>query len=139
MDRWTDVHIGALVEDTCGDGKSRGARAGAISKRDKEESASMSYDRKVKVGHIRAAVRQTTDCGKGGVLHINSTDHKTGKILIEVLKEIGRLINLRHNILAKNWGDLYGRFLTPSAVSDKPRIHTGRQMKGKGEGARQAR
>ena len=39
MDRWTDGHIGALVEDTCRAGKSRGARAGAISERDKEESA----------------------------------------------------------------------------------------------------
>ena len=41
MDHWNDGHIGALVEDTCGYGKSRGARAGAISKSDKEESVTM--------------------------------------------------------------------------------------------------
>ena len=33
MDHWTDSQIGALVEDTCGAGKSRGARAGKISER----------------------------------------------------------------------------------------------------------
>ena len=65
MEHWTDGHIGALVEDTCGAGKSRGARAGAISERNKEESAAMAYDRKVKASHIQAAVRQATDRGKG--------------------------------------------------------------------------
>ena len=33
MDHWTDGQIGALVEDTCGAGKSRGACAGKISKK----------------------------------------------------------------------------------------------------------
>ena len=67
MDHWTDDQIGALVEDTCGTGKSRGARAGKINERENEESAAMAYDRKVKAGHIRAAFRQATDRGKGGV------------------------------------------------------------------------
>ena len=87
MDHWTDGHIGALVEDTCGDGKSRGARAGKISERDKEESAAMAYNRKVKARHIRAAVLQATDRGKGGVLSVNSTDSNTGKLVIEFLRE----------------------------------------------------
>ena len=87
MDHWNDGQIGALVEDTCGTGKSRGARVGEISERDKEESAAMAYDRKVKAGHIRAAVRQATDRGKGGVLSVNSTDSRTGKLVIEVLRE----------------------------------------------------
>ena len=87
MDHWTDGHIGALVEDTCGDGKSRGARAGKISERDKEESVAMTYDRKVNAGHIRAAVSQATERDKGGVLSVNITDSKTGKLVIEVLRE----------------------------------------------------
>ena len=87
MDHWTDGQIGALVEDTCGSGKSRGARAGEISEREKEESAAMAYDRKVKAGHIRAAVRQATERGKGGVLSVNSTDAKSRKLVIEVLRD----------------------------------------------------
>ena len=87
MYHWTDGQIGVLVEDTCGAGKSRGACAGKISERDKEESAEMAYDRKVKAGHIQEAVHQATDRGKGGLLSVNSTDSKTGKLLIEVLKE----------------------------------------------------
>ena len=51
----------------------------------------------------------------------------------------GGLITLRHNILADDWGDLCGKALTPSAVSDEPRIHTGRLLTGRGEGARRAR
>ena len=86
MEHWTDGHIGALIEDTCGAGKSRGACAGAISERDKEESAVMTYNRKVKAGHIRAAVRQATNLEKGGVLHANSTDPKTGIIVLDVLR-----------------------------------------------------
>ena len=86
MDHWTDGQIGALVEDTCGAGKSRGASAGKISKKEKEESAAMAYDRKVKAGHIRVAVRQATDRGKGGVLSVNSRDEKSGKRVIEVLR-----------------------------------------------------
>ena len=42
----------------------------------------MAYDRKVKAGHIRAALRQATDRGKGGVLSVNSTDARTGKLVI---------------------------------------------------------
>ena len=87
MDHWTDDQIGALVEDTCGTGKSRGAHKGKISERDKEESAAMAYNRKVKARHIRAAVRQATDHGKGGVLSVNSTDSRKGKLVIEVLRE----------------------------------------------------
>ena len=86
MDHWTDSQIGALVENTCGSGKSRGARAGKISERDKEESAAMAYDRKVNAGHIQAAVSQATERGKGGVLSVNITDSKTGKLVIEVLR-----------------------------------------------------
>ena len=56
MDHWTNSQIGTLVEYTRGAGKSRGAYAGNISEQDKEESAAMSYDRKVKAGHIREAV-----------------------------------------------------------------------------------
>ena len=50
MDHWTDSQIGALVEDTCGTGKSRGARAGKISEKD--------YDRNP--SHGGAARRQGT-------------------------------------------------------------------------------
>ena len=87
MDHWTDSHMRELVEDTCGEGKYRGARAVAISEREKEESVTMAYDKKVKAGHIRAAVLQANDRGKGGVLHVNSTYPKTGKLVLEVLKE----------------------------------------------------
>ena len=47
----------------------------------------MAYDRKVKTGHIRAAVRQATDCRKGGVLHVNSTYPKTRMLVLDVLRE----------------------------------------------------
>ena len=47
----------------------------------------MASGRKVKAGHIRAAVRQSTNRGKGGVLHVNITEPKTWKLVIEVLKE----------------------------------------------------
>ena len=53
--------------------------------------------------------------------------------------KIGGLITLRHNILAYDWGDLCGKALTPSAVSDEPRINTGRLLTGRGGGARRAR
>ena len=53
--------------------------------------------------------------------------------------KVGGLINLRHNILADDWGDLYEKFLTPSAVSNEPIIHTGNQLTGTGEGAKRAR
>ena len=52
---------------------------------------------------------------------------------------IGELINFRQNILAEDWGDICGKSQTPSDVSDKPRIHTGIQLTGTGEGSRQAR
>ena len=42
----------------------------------------MAYKRKVKAGHIRAAVRQATDRGKGGVLSLNRTDARIGKLVI---------------------------------------------------------
>ena len=61
---WTNSHIGALIKDTCRAGKSRGARAGAICERDKEKSAEMAYNRKIKAGHIRAEVYQATNHGK---------------------------------------------------------------------------
>ena len=47
----------------------------------------MAYNRKVKARHIRAAVLQATDRGKGGVLSVNSTDSNTGKLVIEFLRE----------------------------------------------------
>ena len=47
--------------------------------------------------------------------------------------KIGGLITLRHNILANDWGDHCGKDLNPSAVSDKPIIHTGRLLSGRGE------
>ena len=75
------------MEDTCGAGKSRGACAGKISEQDKEESAAMAYDRKVKTRHIGEAVCQATDRGKGGVLSVNSTNARTGKLVIEVLRD----------------------------------------------------
>ena len=87
MDHWTDGHIGALVKDTCGSGKARGARAGAISEQDKEESAAMAYDRKVNAVHIWAAVCQSTNRGKGGLLHVNSTDPKLGMLFLDVLMQ----------------------------------------------------
>ena len=86
MDHWTDGQMGALVEDTCGAGKSRGARTGEISERNKEESAEMAYDRKVNAGHIRAEVCQATDHGMGGILSVNITDSKTRELVIEVLR-----------------------------------------------------
>ena len=52
------------------------------------------------------------------------------------LCKIGRLINFRHKILVDEWGDLCTKFLTISEVSDKPRVHTGRLLKG--EGAKRA-
>ena len=87
MDHWTDGIIGALVEDTYEAGKSRGARAGAIRERDKDESTAMSYDRKVKAGHIRTVFHQATDRRKGGVLRVNSTDPKMGTLVLEVLRQ----------------------------------------------------
>ena len=85
MDHWTDGLICALVEETCGTGKARGGRARAISERDCEECRSMAYDRTVNAGHIWVAVRQATNWGKGGVLHVNSTDSKSRILVLDVL------------------------------------------------------
>ena len=87
MDHWTDGHTGALVEDTCGTRKAIGVCAGSISEQDKEESAAMSYDSKLKAGHIQAAVHQATDRGNGGVLHVNSTDPKSGIFVLDTLRQ----------------------------------------------------
>jgi hypothetical protein len=38
----------------------------------------------------------------------------------------GGLITLRHNDVAKEWGHLCSVAYTPAAISDEPRIHTGR-------------
>ena len=53
------------------------------------------------------------------------------------LCKIGGPVNLRHNLLEDEWGNLCAKSLTPTAVSDKPRIHTGIQQKG--EGARKSK
>ena len=49
----------------------------------------------------------------------------------------GGLVILRHNELAKEWHRLCAQALTPSAVSDEPLIHSGRDLqagiKGKGQ------
>ena len=37
-------------------------------------------------GHIRATVRQATNRVKVGVLHVNSTDSKSGIIFLDVLR-----------------------------------------------------
>ena len=46
----------------------------------------MAYVRTVKVVHLRSEVRQATDRGKGGVLHVNSTDSKSGMLVLDVLR-----------------------------------------------------
>ena len=86
MDHWTDGHIGSLIKDTCGTGNARGVCAGAISKRDKEKIDAVAYDRKVKAGHILASVRQATDWVRGVVVHVNSTDPKSGMLALGVLR-----------------------------------------------------
>ena len=86
MDHWIDGLVGALVEGTCGTDKAQGGRAGAISERDKKERASMAYNRTVKARHLRSAVRQATNRGKGGVLHVNSTDSKSVRLTLDVLR-----------------------------------------------------
>ena len=82
IDHWKDDLIGVLVEDTCGTRKARGGRARSISDKDREKHASMVYERTVKSGHLRVAVRQAIDQGKGGVLHINSMDSKSGRLVL---------------------------------------------------------
>ena len=51
--------------------------------------------------------------------------------------KISGLVNLHHNLLADEWGDLCVKFLTPKAVFEETRIYTENQLKG--EGARQAK
>ena len=46
----------------------------------------MAYARTVKAGHVQAAVRQAINQGKGGVLQVNSTDSKSGMIVLDVLQ-----------------------------------------------------
>ena len=46
----------------------------------------MAYARTVKAGHVLEAVRQSTDRGKGGVLQVNSTDSKSGILVLDVLQ-----------------------------------------------------
>ena len=46
----------------------------------------MDYYRTVKAGHLQASVRQDTDWGKGGVLHVNSTDSKSGMLVLDILR-----------------------------------------------------
>ena len=45
----------------------------------------MAYDRTMKAVHIRAVVCQSTNRGKGGVLHVNITDSKSGILVLYVL------------------------------------------------------
>ena len=47
-----------------------------------------------------------------------------------MLNRIGGLVTLCHNLLSDEWGDLCAKYLTPSAFYDKPRVHTGSQIKG---------
>ena len=46
----------------------------------------MAYERTVKAGHIRAAVRQATNQGERGVLHVNSMDTKSVMLVLDVLR-----------------------------------------------------
>ena len=46
----------------------------------------MAYARTVEDGHVRASVHQAPDRGKGGVLHVNSTDSKSGMLVLDVLR-----------------------------------------------------
>ena len=52
---------------------------------------------------------------------------------------IDGLVTLRHNLLSDKWGDLCAKSLTPTAISGKPRIHTGSQLKEGGGGFRQSK
>ena len=86
MDHWIDGRVGTLVKDTCGTGNTRGGLAGSSSEQDKEEIAAMAYDREVKAGLIRVEFHQATDQGKVGVLHVNSTEPKSGILFLDVLR-----------------------------------------------------
>ena len=43
--------------------------------------------------------------------------------------KISGLVNLHHNLLADEWGDLCVKFLTPKAVFEETRIYTENQLK----------
>ena len=46
----------------------------------------MAYDRNMKAGHIRAALHQATNRGKVGLLNINSTESKSGMLVLDILR-----------------------------------------------------
>ena len=46
----------------------------------------MAYNRTLNSVHIQAVVRQSTNRGRVGVLHVNNTDPKSGMLILNVLR-----------------------------------------------------
>ena len=93
----------------------------------------MACDREVKAGHIWAAVRHATDRRKGGVLHVNSTDPKTGRPVLEVLKEKHpnlQEVELSHPECSAFEDCLEGPTVLPLDITAHEIKETGRKMGG---------
>ena len=84
MDHWEKGLIAELVQETVAIAKrSLGGRVAS----DDDESIARRYHSMVIDGRLRAAVRQLTNRGGGGVMGIEDPDTKTGERVIDVLQK----------------------------------------------------
>ena len=84
MKRWRDGKVAELVEDTVATAR-RGE--GGLQRDEDDDSTARRYHSMVIGGRLRGAVRMLTNRDGGGVLHPEETDAKSGRKVIEVLRE----------------------------------------------------
>ena len=83
LDLWRQGRFSGLVEDTEREGL---ARAQSYAQAD-DETLARRFDATVRSGRLRQAVRCATDRGQGGVLYPDDADTKTGRPVIDVLRD----------------------------------------------------
>ena len=84
MNLWESGKIAELVQDTVTTAK-RGV--GGAKPPDDEESIARKYNSMVNNGKVRAAVRSLTSRDGGGVLDFEGNDTKTGRVVMDVLRD----------------------------------------------------
>ena len=84
LQSWKDGFVAELAGDIVASAKGR--EGGGRAPRN-EESVARSYHSMVINGKVREAVRNATSRGGGGLLHPDSTDAKSGKPVVDVLRD----------------------------------------------------
>eukprot|EP00957_Ditylum_brightwellii_P110884 8457338-Ditylum_brightwellii.AAC.1 len=85
MALWEEGRYNALVDDTVTEGRALEGRQ--RSPQQSLDSRARKFNGQVLAGKLRAAVRQATNRGGGGVLFPDDPCTKTGRPVLEVLKE----------------------------------------------------